>query len=200
MRFLATLTLVVACGCTAANPHYSGAGGNNDFGQADLSATGPCTGTERTCLGAATSGRCQGGGFVSDRACPAGSQCQRDYCAPPPPMLPTQVGQRCDNSGGPQERQCSAVLTAMLSCQPFVDPGTGKLRFYCDQPVGAGGAAARCKSGGDCHSGVCSNDGTCFYGCQSDFDCPAIPLPRPRCTTVDITVEGVTESVKSCTP
>jgi hypothetical protein len=204
MRFPATVLLFVALSCTAANPHYIGdssVGGNNDFGQADLAATA-CSSDARACLGLSTSAHCQNGAFSPDRSCPPSSMCTNGYCAPPPPPVtqPSEVGQRCDSNGGPQERQCAAVFAAMLSCQPFVDLSALKILWYCAQPVGSGSAGVKCTRGAECRSGVCSADAICFVACQSDFDCPST-LTRPlHCKSVSVTVEGVTQSFQSCTP
>jgi hypothetical protein len=199
MRFAATLACLLACGCTRANSHYiddSSAPGDNDFGLADLSATPgmPCSGDARDCLGAGASAFCSGGSLALDRTCPAQSTCVATYCAPPASKPLSQVGERCDVGGGPRESLCRANLAEMLSCQPFVAGGT-RLQFYCDTSVGPGGAGTRCTQGSECRSGFCADNRYCFAGCQSDLDCPARPL---HCVSVHITVEGVTESTKSC--
>jgi hypothetical protein len=198
MRLAVTLACLLACGCTRPNSDYvadSSVGGDNDFGLADLGATAgmPCNGSERACLGAGSSGFCSGGRLVLDRTCPANSSCAETYCAAPASQLLTQIGHRCDEAGGPQDRRCLANLAAMLTCQPFV--AGGKLAWYCDSAVGGGGPGTRCTRGADCRSGVCADSGSCFAGCQSDADCPARPL---HCVSVHVTVEGVTESAKSC--
>jgi hypothetical protein len=194
---------LVAMGCTTANPNFVASdGGVRDLavGAADLAPSG-CSGDERSCLGLTASAFCENGAFTPDRTCPSGSSCAQTYCAPPTEQLPTQVGQRCDASGGAQQLQCSASPTAMLVCQPFVDPSSHKLAFYCDAPVGAGGAGVSCTQGSTCKSGFCGANGTCFSACQTDFECPATSTVLTfKCTTVDLTVEGVRQSQKSCVP
>jgi hypothetical protein len=198
MRFAATLACLLACGCTRANSDYitdSGVGGDNDFGLEDLGATAgtPCSGEARTCLGTASSGFCRGGVLVLDRTCPSQSSCVATYCAPPPHVL-TQIGERCDIGGDPRDGRCLANLAERLTCQPFVSGGK-ELAWYCDRAVGSGGGGNPCSRATDCRSGVCADTGFCFAGCRDDFDCPARPL---HCISVHVTVEGVTETAKSC--
>jgi hypothetical protein len=198
MRLVATLILLVASGCTRPNLDYtggSGGAGNNDFGQADSGAI-TCSGDARGCVGAGASGHCVNGTLTPDRTCPEGSTCNATVCGPPAskPGSP-QTGQRCDVSGGPEEQQCRALPSANLSCQPFVNVGTQKLVWFCDAAVGAGGAGAHCTRGSECRTGVCTAGGICFFGCHSDLECGS---PALRCNSLDVTVEGVTQSAKSC--
>ncbi len=203
MRLPLAWMALVAMGCTAANPHFVASDGSVVGGpdaSADLAPTG-CSGDERSCLGLTASAFCENGAFTPDRTCPSASSCARTYCAPPAQQLPTQVGQRCDANGGAQQLQCSASPTAMLVCQPFVDPDQHKLAFYCDAPVGAGGAGVACTLGSACKTGFCGANGTCFSACQTDFDCPPTATVLTfHCQTVDLTVEGVRQSQKSCVP
>jgi hypothetical protein len=197
MRFCAALVLLVASACTRHNADYtggSGGGGNNDFGQADSGAI-PCTGDARGCVGAGASGRCVNGTLTPDRTCPDGSTCVGTVCGQPAsnPGSP-QTGQRCDMHGGPEEQQCEALSAAMLSCQPFVDVVLDKLVWVCDRAVGSGGPGAKCTRGGDCKSGICTANGLCFVGCHTDIEC-GLGL---KCNSLDVTVEGVTQSEKSC--
>lgn len=121
------------------------------------------------------------------------------YCAPPTPLFGTQVGARCDANGGAQQLQCSASPAAMLSCQPFVDVGTLKLRWFCDAPVGAGRAGVHCTKGSECRSGVCgTTTQACFDACQTDTDCRTSIGSTMTCTSVEISVEGVTVTAKGC--
>jgi hypothetical protein len=189
MRLVATFACLLVCGCTRANSDYiadSGIGGDNDFGLADLGATPgtPCSGDARACLGTAASGFCSGGTLALDRTCPSQSSCAATYCAPPASRPGSQVGERCDSGGAPADRRCLANLADMLTCQPFVNPGTHKLAWFCAPAVGSG--STRCTRGADCRSGVCADTGSCFAGCPGGF-------------SVHVTVEGVTESAKSCT-
>ena len=214
MRFLATvvaLAIACACGCTAHNPNYTGGGGGGGGGTSgadfaggnvvfDLSGPmGACTPGERKCAGTAASDRCEGGMFVVDRSCPTGSSCMSNYCAPPTALFGTQVGARCDANGGAQQLQCMASPTAMLSCQPFVDPSTINLRWFCDAAVGAGRAPAHCAKGSDCRSGVCATTTqSCFDACQRDQDCQLGGSSSLTCKSLQITVEGVTVTAKGC--
>jgi hypothetical protein len=216
MRFLATVAvLAFACagGCTAHNPDYTGDGGSGGGAGGDLAGVkvdlagvvfdlsgpmGACSPGQRKCSGTVASDRCEGGMFVVDRGCPAGSSCMSTYCAPPTAMFGTQVGARCDANGGAQQLQCMASPTAMLSCQPFVDPSTMSLRWFCDNAVGAGRAGTHCTSGGECRSGVCAvQAGICFDACQRDQDCQ-LAGGTLTCKSLPITIEGVTVTAKGC--
>jgi hypothetical protein len=214
MRFHATVAaLAIACavGCTAHNPNYLGDGGGGgsggdlagvtvDLANAVVDLSGPmgvCTQGQRKCSGTVASDRCEGGMFVVDRTCPADSSCANDYCGPPTATFGTQIGARCDGSGGAQQLQCMASPTAMLSCQPFVDPSTKNLRWFCDSPVATGKAGTHCTSGAQCRSGVCAvNAGLCFDACQRDQDCGL--NTGLTCQSLEITVEGVTVTAKGC--
>jgi hypothetical protein len=199
MRRLQFLALILAA-CTSHNPSYVG---NEDLsstskdmaGPADLSgAMGACNEGERKCAGSGASDRCDKGTFVVDRLCPAGSNCEETYCAPPATMLPTQIGQRCD-VGGAQEAQCMASKTLALQCQPFIDPNNHSVQWFCAKPVGGGGAGASCKQDGDCQSGFCGSNGTCFVACRMSFECGTL-----QCNQVQIVVEGVRVQSGSCAP
>jgi hypothetical protein len=166
MRILATVAIVVA-GCTAHNPNFTGGGGGSGAGGGgggcgtmggDLAGVatsdlahpvldlagplGPCVLGERQCSGTVASDRCEGGMFVVDRDCPSGSDCTGGYCAPPAPVVGTQIGARCDQMGGAQQIQCLAK--SGVSCQPFVDATQKTLRWFCDANVGAGTGATHC--------------------------------------------------------
>lgn len=217
MRFVATvaaLAIACSCGCTAHNPDYVGDGGGGRggagggggmsppdlaHGVVDLSGPmGACSPGDRRCAGTVASDRCEGGMFVVDRTCPAGSSCANDYCGPPAAMFGTQIGARCDANGGAQQLQCMASPAAMLSCQPFVVPTTRELRWFCDTPVGSGRAGMHCNKGSDCRSGVCATTTmTCFDACQRDQDCQ-LAGGTLTCRSLDITVEGVTVTAKGC--
>jgi hypothetical protein len=211
MRFLATVAAALACAaCTAHNPDYTGGAGGSggdlagvtlDLAGAVLDLSGPmgsCTQDERKCAGTVASDRCEAGSFVVDRTCPAHSSCANDYCGQPTPVFGGQIGQRCDVNGGAQQRACMASLTAMLSCQPFVDPSTKNIRWFCDNGVGAGRASTHCTSGAQCRSGVCAASGICFDACTTDADCPIIGDTNLTCQSLEITVEGVTVTQKGC--
>lgn len=214
MRMFATFALILAA-CTAHNPNYTGGGGGGggsgddlagsapaDLAGAVLDLSGPlgaCSAGQRQCSGTVASDRCEGGMFVVDRQCPAGSACTSSYCAPPPTMLGTQIGLRCDGQGGPQQAQCLAKAGA--SCQPFVDAATRNLRWFCDTNVGGGTATARCTRGSECRSGVCAvQAGICFDACQQNNDCTLDGTPGLTCQSMAITVEGVTVTAKGCHP
>ena len=224
MRHIATAAafaaacMIGAAGCTAHNPNFNGDGGGGGGGTAgaDLAGTsgadlsgvvfdlsgpmGSCGADQRQCSGSVASDRCEGGMFVVDRVCPPSSICTIGYCTPPTAMFGTQIGARCDANGGAQQLQCMASPTAMLSCQPFVDPPTKMLRWFCDSPIGAGRAGQHCTKAGDCRSGVCAtafNGGVCFDACQRDQDCQ-LGGGTLTCKSIPITVEGVTMTAKGC--
>ncbi len=213
MRFVATvgaLAIAASVGCTAHNPDYAGdggGGGGHDLAGApvDLAGTmvdlsgpmGACTQGERKCAGTVASDRCEGGVFVVDRMCPASSSCAASYCSQPTLMLGTQIGARCDAPPGAQQLQCSAKPG--LSCQPFVNPLTKNLRWFCDSNVGGGTASTHCTTGAECRSGVCATKaGVCFDACQIDQDCTSIGDTGLTCQSLEITVEGVTVTQKGC--
>ncbi len=214
MRFLASVAVAVVCvgGCTAHNPDYTGGGGGSGGAGADLAgvtvdlagaavdlsgAMGACTQGERKCAGIVASDRCEGGMFVVDRICPADSSCANDYCGQPTLVLGTQIGARCDTGGAPQQLQCMAK--AGLSCQPFVNPVTKNLRWFCDSDVGAGFASTHCTTGAQCRSGVCATKaGICCDACTTDTDCATIGDTGLTCQSLEITVEGVTVTAKGC--
>jgi len=222
MKYLATAAaLAAACvigaGCTAHNPNFTGDGGGGGGGTSshDLAGTsgadlagvvfdlsgsmGTCAADQRQCSGTVASDHCEGGMFVVDRVCPPASSCATGYCAPPAAMFGTQIGARCDANGGAQQLQCMASPTATLSCQPFVDPPTKMLRWFCDTAVGPGRAGQHCTKPGDCRSGVCAavNGGVCFDACLRDQDCQ-LGGGTLTCKSVQITVEGVTITAKAC--
>ncbi len=211
---VAALSILCAAGCTAHNPSFVGDGGGGGGGAVDLAGVtvdlagvifdlsgpmGACSGDERKCSGTTASDRCEGGMFVVDRKCPAASSCTDDYCAPPTAMFGTQIGARCDANGGAQQLQCMASPTAMLSCQPFVDPMNKNIRWFCDTSVGAGRSTTHCTAGSECRSGVCTDAMTCLDTCQRDEDClGASTGAMLTCKSFSITVEGVTVSQKGC--
>lgn len=215
MKFHATVASVaLACtiGCTAHNPNYLGgsgdAGAGVDFAGVTLDLAGvvvdlsgpmgTCSPGDRKCAGAAASDRCEGGMFVVDRACPATSSCAADYCAPPPAQFGTQIGARCDANGGAQQLQCMASPAASLSCQPFVDPATKNIRWFCDNGVGPGHYQTHCTKNAECRSGVCAvKAGVCFDACQRDQDCQ-LAASTLTCQSLEITIEGVTVTAKGC--
>ncbi|MCU1282575.1 MAG: hypothetical protein JWM53_6121 [bacterium] len=223
MRYLASVALIAAActfgagaaGCTAHNPNYTGDGGGGggedlagsagaDLALAMVDLAGPmgaCSAGQRQCSATVASDRCEGGMFVVDRVCPNASRCANDYCAAPTAMFGTQIGARCDANGGAQQLQCMASPTSMLSCQPFVDPPTKNLRWFCDTVVGQGRAGAPCAKNADCRSGVCAagngGGGACFDACQRDQDCQ-LGGGSLTCRSVQITVEGVTVTAKGC--
>jgi hypothetical protein len=157
--------LVLVAACTSPNPNYAA-----DAGGADLA---------KSC----------------GRTCPNRSECTSGYCSPPTPLVGTQLGERCDANGGPQQLQCMASAAANLSCQPFVNPTGQEVRWFCDTSVGAGRGGTHCTRGNECRSGVCASGGTCFDGCQQNLECGGL-----TCRAVMITVEGVALTAKSCAP
>lgn len=171
MKSFATLVLLVVAGCTAANPNYI----------ADA-ATG---GDDMAMSGCA-------------RICPNRSSCVAKLCSPPAPEPGTQIGERCDANGGPQQLQCSASLAAMLSCEPFISPTSHEARWYCDNSVGTGDPSVQCGSGGKCRTGFCASNGHCFWACQQSTECAA--FAGYQCRDVTITVDGISVTAKSCGP
>jgi hypothetical protein len=165
MKSLATLLVVVAA-CTSPNPNYAADAGGDDLA-----------------------------GKACGRTCPNRSECTSGFCSAPTPIVGTQLGERCDASGGPQQLQCMASVMANLSCQPFVDPTGHEVRWFCDTSVGAGRGGTHCTRGNECRSGVCASGGTCFDACQQNLDCGGL-----TCRAVMIVVEGVALTAKSCAP
>jgi hypothetical protein len=214
MKFLAIVAAgALACtiGCTAHNPNYTGGSGGTGGGDlagvtldlagvvVDLAGPmGTCSPGDRKCAGAAASDRCEGGMFVVDRACPPSSSCTANYCAPPPAMFGTQVGARCDANAGAQQLQCMASPVANLTCQPFVDPSTKDIRWFCDNAVAPAKAPTHCTKNSECRSGVCAvKAGVCFDACQQNTDCQ-LGGGALTCQSLEITIEGVTITAKGC--
>jgi hypothetical protein len=142
-----------------------------------------------------------------DRGCPWGSRtktgadCRNGYCAPPTANHLVA----CDRTGA-RESDCGmGNLSPDYSCQPFItDPANVNPDWYCAIAVvqGAGQAGDPCKTGADCHGGWCGSNGTCFWACQFDHDCPP---PRGghtqlTCNQVTLHVEGKVVMEGSCTP
>jgi hypothetical protein len=192
MRLWAPTLLLVAC--TAPNKDYVGA----DLLEPvlpDLSIT--CTANEGLCQGTGASERCVSGQIVVDRKCPANSTCLNGYCEPPPPVVGSQVGMRCDViGGGPQQIECAAK--AGLACQPFWNDAQMRMTWYCNADVGAGRGANACSSGATCRSGFCGSNGYCFDACTSNFSCR--DPGSLNCKSTLITVEGHAITVLSCAP
>jgi hypothetical protein len=204
---------LLLCGCTVSNPLFNGGlgvdGGQHDIGQPqpghDL-APGPdlaaqCQPGERACSTTATaaSARCEGGKFAADRLCPSQSVCMTGYCQPPPQNPGGGAGDPCDGNGGPRENDCT-FFSQLLSCQPFVDPASKMVSWVCDNEVGMGLPGATCTKGGQCRTGFCGSNGTCYRGCLSAQDCPINGGVVLQCAPVSITVEGVSVTANSCIP
>ena len=217
MKFLAIVAagaLASTSGCTAHNPNYTGGSGGTGGTGGDLAGVtldlagvvvdlagpmGTCSPGDRKCAGAAASDRCEGGMFVVDRACPSASSCANNYCAPPTPMFGTQLGARCDANGGAQQLQCMASPVANLTCQPFVDPSTKDIRWFCDNAVAPAKAPTHCTKNSECRSGVCAvKAGVCFDACQQNQDCQLSGGSTLTCQSLEITIEGVTITAKGC--
>lgn len=217
----ALLVLVAACelSCTTVNPDFVGFGAGVDGGATDgspeghpdLHAGGPdlapvCTAGQRACLATTGSAACQGGQLKLDRKCPTGSSCTAGYCQAPPMSSTSLTGQSCDVGFGPQENNCFAnggPAADTLSCEPFVtDPAQMGVSWVCAPSVGQGLPGTACTRGDECRSGFCGSNGTCFRACAQDNDCPfqGSTGKRYACNNVDVTVEGVTVSAKSCIP
>lgn len=215
MKRSAVAWLALLVSCTAPNPLFVaedgfGGGGGVDGGLVDLAnvdlttrpspdMAGVCRPEDRACLATDTiSAACVGGQLVIDRRCPADSSCRGGYCTPPPEDTPP-AGSPC-GIGGPQDSQC---WSSSYACQPFVtSPAQRSVGWVCARAVGQGLPGAPCTSGGQCRSGFCGSNGTCFHACQSVFDCPNQngPGTRLKCSAVQIVVEGVPITAKSCIP
>jgi hypothetical protein len=182
----------------APGPHDDGGSGTQSF---DLAAP-LCSPGSRRCVSspALTAEVCSGGQW-RDRECPAGSvagsgsSCTNGHCTPP-----TTNGTTSCDTGGPLEQVCSQNGNGPpeFSCQPFLTDSRAKaVEWWCAMAIGAGsgGAGAACTRGSDCHSGFCGSNGTCFWACQIDGDCPTVGM---RCNAVTLEVEGVAVSAPSC--
>jgi hypothetical protein len=215
MKWLRGVALVVAlASCTSPNPNYVGptlgdGGGGFDMsvtdgppGGGDLSAV--CMAGMRGCLSSTVSASCEAGQFKLDRKCPNQSMCAMGYCSEPPQSVGSIVGTPCDQGGGPQENACFSTggTTDALSCEPFVNPSSKAIDWICNKAVGAGLPGTMCTTGDDCRSGFCGSNHTCFRSCLDQTDCPFNNATgmQFQCGNVDIVVEGIKLSVKSCIP
>jgi hypothetical protein len=212
-KYRAAAIVLAFAACTAPNPNF--AGGSGDGGASDGSVDGSsadglspvdmtavCMPKQRTCLAQTGSALCEAGQFKLDRKCPNLSTCTTGYCQPPPVSSTSLVGASCDPAGAPQENVCFSTTGDVLSCEPFVDPNTKKIGWFCDKAVGMGLPGTTCATGDDCRSGFCGSNGTCFRSCLDQTDCPLMGnTGQPyRCATVAIVVEGEQVSAKSCIP
>jgi len=214
----ATFALLAAC--TSPNPNWEFASGGGDAGTDGSFVTdggphdGPamdlepvCMPGQRTCLAQSGSADCDQGQFKLDRKCPNMSMCMTGYCQPPPQSSTSSIGVTCDvgGSAAPRENDCFPMTGGTantLSCQPFVDPATKKVSWFCDDQVGTGLPGTACTQGDQCRSGFCGSNGTCFRACLDQMDCPLMGSTGLlyRCELVDIVVEGVKVTAKSCIP
>jgi hypothetical protein len=189
-----------------------GGGGGGTSGIADLALPTPdlahlgeCGSWERSCSDlppTPTSESCVNNTFTADRRCPYGSfttgasSCSDGYCDPP-----SGQATACDDHTDGVDAKCNAMVagTFHYSCQPFVTDGAqGTVSWWCALPytTATGTAGTKCTDGTQCRSTFCGNNGTCFYGCRSNGDCP-----KPtRCAAASFVVEGVTVAAHSCVP
>jgi hypothetical protein len=220
MKCRAAVLFSFLTACTINNPLYSdgtggpGPGNHGDGGgpngfsdggsKIDLSSPPtvdmalPCS-SARTCsMGAQSQSEvCTPTGFQPDRQCPMASSCAQGYCQPPK-MVAGQLGMPCDQNGGPRENDCFGPGGGGgfdLSCEPFVDPQSKMVNWYCGVPVGQGTPGTQCSKGSDCRTGFCGDNGTCLRTCVNSNDCPNQTQCNPG---TKATVEGVQISVGSC--
>ncbi len=202
-----SLGLGLGLGCTVENPLYTPLPDSGIFGAADLAGRDSATTggpdlakpgdscTARTCSSVG-SASCENGVSTPDRKCPQLSDCVSGYCQPPP-LSNDLPGRDCDILG-PNENLCLADKNTTNSCQPFVSGAT--VVWRCTHAVGVGAVGTPCAHGGQCRSGFCGSNGTCFRACATQSDCPTSGTVKRICTEVEITVEGETLTVKSCVP
>lgn len=204
--------------CTAENPQYDpnavpdgadlagvdqAAGPSDLAGQPDkgdmASVPATCSGDQRGCTMTA-SVRCANGMFVVDRTCPMDSTCVSGTCQPPQPTGSGAIGKSCASFGQPIETTCTGGGgMPPPSCEPFVTSSGSSgttISWVCAPPIGDGVPGASCTTGTTCRTGFCANNGQCFRGCGSAFDCPS--MGSFTCDAVQITVEGHEVTAKSC--
>jgi hypothetical protein len=190
-------------GSSGGNP--SGGNSSPDLGAPDDLATAAdlapasCSDGDRSCStsGPVTSLACMQSQFANDRTCPAGATmltapatCSGGYCQPP-------AGAPACNQPAPNDDDCFSLLSSYaFACEPFVD-GNGGVSWFCGSSIGANGAGQMCKSGGECRSGICDNNGLCFRACDSQRGCPTGSLD---CRSVTFVVEGQTVTADGCVP
>jgi hypothetical protein len=169
-------------------------------GPADLAHPGECGPSERDCVETPTpsSEACIDNRFATDRRCPYGSfsrtgaGCADGYCQPPGGANATECASEddCGSLGGGPVR---------FTCQPFVaDAATSAIEWWCAVAVttGSGGAGTSCSGPESCRNALCGSNGTCFYACERNADCPA----RTHCAAVRLAFEGVSVGARSCIP
>lgn len=188
------MLLVLAAGCTTANPAFCPGGATCGGGVCDLVVnrclvdTPGCAGREddtRSCAAdRSASGTCAGGALTTDRACPPDAPCHFGWCTP------------ADEVACHRDADCG--IGGVCSLFRAAD---GTLRPACAArfPSGhSGGASTTC--GGTvtpdaCRAGVCAG-GRCFVACAGTDDCGG----AASCATGAATVEGTTMSVAQCVP
>ncbi|MCC6751269.1 MAG: hypothetical protein IT371_26690 [Deltaproteobacteria bacterium] len=121
-----------------------------------------------------------GGAAVKVRTCPA-LACSAGHCVAPDPGATCKRNVDCATG---------KICTSLLDL-------TGKPKLVCVAPAPGLSTPARCTSGLDCASGLCTDEGTCYYPCDGSQDCPSAARD---CASVKVRVEGVEASLKTCRP
>jgi hypothetical protein len=141
--------------------------------------SGPCTPGPGGwgCL-AGSAGFCGDGGFSRQRNCPLG-ECTSGHCQVP--GSPTHCTRNAQCSG---QWRCTLLLSA------------GTTSSVCAAPVSGNASPGPCTTGLDCSTGLCTASSLCYYACDGDADCSN----DHKCRTVNLLVEGVLASAKTCEP
>ncbi len=179
------LLVAAACGFTpGARPGHStsdapgavGSGSDATSGTTGSDASG-CAG--RVCVDATHSGSCDGTGeIVTDRDCPPASMCTGGYCRPPAGAAPCTTDAQCTGSD---------------VCDLYVQGGM--LVGYCTGQFGMDGTYQSCQSNDQCQTGLCADSGQCYTACTGTGQGTCRSGPDSiDCTSLDVTVEGVTST------
>ncbi|MBN2725239.1 MAG: hypothetical protein JXR95_14340 [Deltaproteobacteria bacterium] len=118
--------------------------------------------------------------WQTDRTCWEDTLCSDGFCAPESSISTCETQSEC-----PPTYICTALADSKTS-----------INSYCIKnvnPEGRDGGYA-CSSHDSCKSGWCFRN-TCFTPCMTSDDCPL----DTECTTLNITIDNIQDSVLGCT-
>ena len=160
----------------------------------DARPGGPCK-QDTDCA----TGLCQG--TFCFAACRSAADCRSGFSC-------RAASYRVDGQRGPLQscvpaRSCTSTSRASCpaadeTCAPQPTPSEEALELVCTPGRGRLTGQA-CRSGPECASGLCSDQGLCIGGCGTDSDCPAGPSGQTElCRPLATRVRGVSGLIKTC--